>query len=260
MLVFKFTGFASPNFTQIPDEAFDFLMPRLSPAEWKVLCYIMRRTFGFKKSSDDISLKQMVEGIQKKDGTVLDEGTGLSKAGVAKCVTSLLAMEIIIAVRNRSREHGDEATTYQLHFAGLTLSTPLTPVSTQLTGGLPQSGQARVYSVDTQDTVEQETVLQETDPDLSKDEPTENLSNRITIITTQLNDEEHLESNITQARRIFMRSGMSEGTFIRDFVDEAYRRAYHQRGVKKPGDKPFTRNRAPYFFAVLRDLLGHKTG
>ena len=51
-----FQGFSAPNYTQVPDELFDDLMTDLSGAELKVLLYIIRRTFGFKKTEDTISL------------------------------------------------------------------------------------------------------------------------------------------------------------------------------------------------------------
>ena len=41
-----FEGFSSPNYTQVPDELFDILMPSLTDAELRVLLYIIRRTFG----------------------------------------------------------------------------------------------------------------------------------------------------------------------------------------------------------------------
>ena len=74
-----FSGFSNPNYTQVPDELFDVLMPQLSDIELRVLMYIVRRTFGFKKSADNISLKQIVEGIRGKDGLPLDRGAGVSK-------------------------------------------------------------------------------------------------------------------------------------------------------------------------------------
>ena len=83
---FHFVGFSSPNTTSVPDDFFDVLAPNLSEAELRVLIYIMRRTFGFKKESDTISLKQMVEGITTRDGRMLDQGTGMSKPGVTKGV------------------------------------------------------------------------------------------------------------------------------------------------------------------------------
>src|SRR5438046_638004 len=76
---FEFTGFSAPRYTQVPDELFDILLPILTEAELKVTLYIIRRTFGFKKDSDDISFRQLEKGITTKDGKVLDRGTGLSK-------------------------------------------------------------------------------------------------------------------------------------------------------------------------------------
>ena len=58
----KFPGFRSPNYTQVPDKVFDELLSELNLAELKVLLYIIRRTFGFKKSSDNI-----VKGKTKGD-------------------------------------------------------------------------------------------------------------------------------------------------------------------------------------------------
>jgi hypothetical protein len=69
-----FNGFIFPTTTPIPDQVFDELLHLLSGNELKVLLYICRRTFGFKKESDTISLNQMVNGITTRDGRVLDRG------------------------------------------------------------------------------------------------------------------------------------------------------------------------------------------
>src|SRR5919198_5345832 len=111
---FFYKGIPSLNGTIVPDDVFDVLMPVCTGAEFKVLAYIVRRTFGFKKESDAISLKQMVDGIHKRDGEVLDRGTGLSKATAVVAIKGLIAKGIIEAQRNRSKERGDEATTYRL--------------------------------------------------------------------------------------------------------------------------------------------------
>jgi|SRR5665811_861251 len=92
-----FDGFANPNYTQVPDELFDLLMPVLSDAELRVLLYIVRRTFGFKRDSDTISLSQMVSGITTKEGQVLDTGTGLSKSTVARGLKGLRDQGVIVA-------------------------------------------------------------------------------------------------------------------------------------------------------------------
>ncbi len=71
-----FRGFRFPNTTPVPDELFDELLADLSGAELKVLMYICRRTFGFKKERDTISLSQIASGIVTREGRVLDKGTG----------------------------------------------------------------------------------------------------------------------------------------------------------------------------------------
>ena len=49
----------------------------LTASEQKVLDYLLRHTWGFKKNSDMISLSQFMKGITKKNGEILDTGTGL---------------------------------------------------------------------------------------------------------------------------------------------------------------------------------------
>ena len=111
---YEFQGFLSPNTTPVPDVLFDELLQRLDNAELRVLLYIIRRTYGFKKNSDDISIGQMVDGIKRKNGTVLDGGTGMAKSSVTRALRGLIAKKIIIARRNQSRERGNEPTTYAL--------------------------------------------------------------------------------------------------------------------------------------------------
>ena len=118
-----FPGFLRPTTTPVPDEVFDLLMHQVSHAELRVLLYIIRRTFGFKKDKDNISLSQMVNGIKTKDGKVLDGGTGLARSGVAKAIKGLADKGIIVATRNSSPEKGNEPTTYALRFMHDPLST-----------------------------------------------------------------------------------------------------------------------------------------
>ena len=119
---FEFQGFQFPTTTPVPDEVFDILLPQLTHAEVRVLLYIIRRTFGFKKEKDNISLGQMVNGITTREGRVLDGGTGLAKSGVAKAIKGLLEKRVIVAQRNRSQERGNEPTTYALRFKSDPLS------------------------------------------------------------------------------------------------------------------------------------------
>jgi phage replication O-like protein O len=94
-----FPGFPFPNTTQIPNDVFDTLMPQLSGGELKVLLYICRRTFGFQKDSDRISLSQISKGIITKTGKVLDHGTGLCKRHVITALKTLEKKNIITVTR-----------------------------------------------------------------------------------------------------------------------------------------------------------------
>src|SRR5215212_4319178 len=121
-----FPGFDEPRYTLVPDVFFDVLAPGLTESELRVLVYIIRRTYGFKKRDDNISLKQMVEGIVTKDGVVLDHGTGMAKSGVALGIKGLLSKGVVVAQRNQSAEKGHEPTTYALRFKADPLSTKWT--------------------------------------------------------------------------------------------------------------------------------------
>src|SRR5215211_5245587 len=154
---FVFTGFDSPNTTQVPDAFFDVVAPQLSEAELRVALYIIRRTFGFKKDSDTISLRQMVEGITTRDGRVLDRGTGLKKSAVANALNGLERKGIILSQRNRSRERGNEPTTYALNIKNR-------PLSVSVDKGLSiHADKPLSVPVDTQYTERQHTVLQQTE-------------------------------------------------------------------------------------------------
>ena len=61
----------------------------LNGAEFKVLWYILRHTFGWQKTSDKISISQICKGIQRKDGIWIDKGTGLSRKWIMKSLTAL---------------------------------------------------------------------------------------------------------------------------------------------------------------------------
>lgn len=111
----KFLGFSEPNYTQIPNIIIDKIMPFLTGNEFKVLTYIARRTLGFHKVQDSISLSQLVSGI-KRNGRVVNYGTRLSKATVARCLNSLEKKGYIVRVRRSNEARGDLPTGYSLRF------------------------------------------------------------------------------------------------------------------------------------------------
>lgn len=110
-----------PNSTQVPDVILDHWMSALSGAELKVLLYVARRTYGFGKAHDRISLQQLSRGIRRRDGSVLDRGTGLSVSSVARAVKSLEERGLLVRELNVDTATGEhEQTTYHLNldFAG----------------------------------------------------------------------------------------------------------------------------------------------
>jgi DNA-binding transcriptional ArsR family regulator len=162
----RFRGFRSPTYTQVPDELFDELLPELSGAELKVLLYIIRRTFGFKRDRDSISLSQMLNGVQSRSGEMLDRGAGVSKPTLLQALRSLEERGIIETERRRSAEKGDEPTVYTLRFAPDQRSgqKPIRPLVNKLDHGGGQESSPPAWS---KNLTTQETVSQQTDFDLS---------------------------------------------------------------------------------------------
>lgn len=105
-----------PNSTQIPDLILDHWMAELSGAEFKVLLYIARRTYGFGKDRDTISLSQIAHGLTRRDGTVLDRGTGVSRASVARALKVLEERGAIVRKTNLSAKTREfEENTYSIN-------------------------------------------------------------------------------------------------------------------------------------------------
>ncbi len=111
-----FAGFSEPRFTSTPDEFFDRLMPTLTLAETRIVLYIIRRTFGFKKRADAISLDQLENGIRRKDGTELDRGTGLSRRAILPAIRSLIEKGVIEKKAQMDPRFGSRASLYSLRF------------------------------------------------------------------------------------------------------------------------------------------------
>lgn len=114
----RFKGFARPNTTPCPDELFDRFMYELTYAELKVLLYIIRRTYGFKKANDTISLKQISEGIVKKDGVRLDRGADIDRRTAMRAIKRLETKGLILIHRTKLGNGNHAINTYSLRFQG----------------------------------------------------------------------------------------------------------------------------------------------
>ena len=89
-----------PNYTQTPNDLFDYWLPHLGEAELKVLLVIMRKTFGWHKQRDRISISQ------------LSKITGLLRETVINATKSLVQKGVII--KDVIGEKGSQETYYEL--------------------------------------------------------------------------------------------------------------------------------------------------
>ena len=251
-LPFHFDGFDEPNYTMVPDQVFDVLLPELTHPELKVLLYITRRTFGFKKRSDSISLSQLINGIVTRDGRVLDRGTGLSRSSVRRGINGLLEKGAIVAIQNNSPDRGSEPTTYALRFKGeVQPRTP--PVSSAEPGGDSPMDTTPVHG-----RTPQETVKQETERHISnghaEEETTEDdkVIRRVGVeLARELGDSAPEKSIESRTINLWRESGKSRAEFVKNLY-EARRRTRLYQGKQPPNT--VIRSKPAYFFRILEDL------
>ena len=97
--------------TATPDWLFDEVAPDLDKAPLKVLLYIVRRTCGFRKLADAISLNQFQHGIVTRDGRQLDKGCGVTNRTTLLHALDELEARGLIAHQDAIHADGGNATT-----------------------------------------------------------------------------------------------------------------------------------------------------
>jgi hypothetical protein len=274
----------------VPDELFDEHLSALSGAELKALLYIVRRTFGFKKDSDNISLNQLLTGITTKGGKRLDSGTGLSRSSLVAALKGLVEKNLIISEHRVSSDRGNEPTNYRLNV--------LYP-STKIELGESENRTRLVRKSNPQETVLQQTEEQETDhtnirmapifsekspktdansqscdpqPDNGQDkaedfveendEDREIIREYVHDFGRELGDKSKLRSSVSRAYNLFRKSGVSREAFIA--------RMYEAKSITQERTADI-RNRQPddgkvlpakskmgYWFGTLSNLLDGK--
>ncbi len=111
---YKLNALSKPNTTPFPNFYMDWLMAYLTGEEWKVLSYIVRRTYGFHDEDipKGIAVSCIANGfLSKKDGAQLELGTGLSTATICKALDFLEELGIIIVTKQMRAP-----TLYQINF------------------------------------------------------------------------------------------------------------------------------------------------
>lgn len=92
----------APNTTHIPNAIFDYWMAILSPGEFKVLLAICRKTLGWRKVRDRISLRQ------------IEVMTGLSKKGIVTILQTLVEYDLIVKLQSIDEYGRTDPNLYEL--------------------------------------------------------------------------------------------------------------------------------------------------
>lgn len=89
------------NYTAVHNAVFDVLMPSLPPNAFKVLCFIIRKTVGWRRESDTLSYSQLMDG------------TGIVSSATLRTAIKILAERQIIIVTDGEGQW--TAASYQLN-------------------------------------------------------------------------------------------------------------------------------------------------
>ncbi len=144
--------------TATPDWVFDDVAPDLAKAPLKVLLYIVRRTCGFRKSADAISLTQFQHGITTRDGRQFDKGCGVTNRSTLLRALADLEARGLIGHQDVIRADGGNATTIYYLLGpgqgqgGSATSAPPPPVVLGDRGGVPSAHPPRVRPAHPQQT------------------------------------------------------------------------------------------------------------
>ncbi len=103
------------GFIPIPNSIFDKYLGELTPSEFSVLMAIIRKTWGWKKTEDRISVSQLISM------------TSLGKNTVIRCLESLQKKKLISTKKRHNR-----TTKIKLLIGGAKMGTPIPKMGTQL--------------------------------------------------------------------------------------------------------------------------------
>jgi hypothetical protein len=96
------------GYTPMPHWHYDRVEGKVTSEDWKVLSYACRRTLGFGKKQDRISLSQFVSGAMMYNGEeIRDEGTGLSRDAVINSQDFLHEVGLMVQMEpNNAKNQG----------------------------------------------------------------------------------------------------------------------------------------------------------
>lgn len=91
------------RFDPVPSLLIEEWLPHLNLPELRVLLYICRRTWGFRKEWDAISYEQFSDGIKDRRGKQVDSGTGFGKTYIRAALSALKEKGLIEIKVNKTR-------------------------------------------------------------------------------------------------------------------------------------------------------------
>jgi hypothetical protein len=312
---FHFAGFGRPksNYFKMPKEWTNLTAKMNSLAEVKVVEYVLKHTWGYQEFgiAKKITTDEFINGRRRKDGSRMDDGTGLDaksvRSGLQKAVEHGLIIEevndsdlgrikkyYLIRMSVESSEE-IEAEEGEVDEAEISRQIGKVSPSEQIGKISPPDRESfharggnfrertekdtleRYFKKDTDNSkFEGAQPLKENGAQTAAEEPAEQgesrsngrdqgtkrvYSQQIASVLTDfsrhiLNDPEHTPSNVTRATNLWDKSGLGEEEFVALLYEAKEKTLSHSGSIKKTANGfRGTKNRAPYFFGVLEDLV-----
>lgn len=93
------------RFDPIPSLLIEEWLPLLTLPELRCLLYICRRTWGFKKEWDAITIEQFCRGVKNREGKQVDVGIGFGETYVRDTLRGLEKRGLIEIKHRKTRAH-----------------------------------------------------------------------------------------------------------------------------------------------------------
>ena len=253
-----FRGFRFPAYTQTPNELFDELAPRLTEAELRVLLYVVRRTFGFHKQADAISLSQMTGGITTANGEALDHGTGMSRSAVWRGAKGLVEKGVLTVDRLKHPDGEYETNVYHLRFAedmrvSLQENYPISPRE-QGVGAQEREQKTSRQKKAGQKSLESSNGIS---PHVDKYD-----GDRLALLpyaqdlAREFNDQAPLASTTTRLVNLYRASGLELETFLDRMMQSRAITQERTGAIRGRSEGLGPKPKMAYFLSVLEDLAG----
>lgn len=91
------------RYLPVPKQLVEAEMHSLSGSELKVYLYLLLRTVGWNKITDTPTVEQICSGLRRRDGSIVDMGTGLKRSAVKLAIRSLEKRTWVTVIREHNK-------------------------------------------------------------------------------------------------------------------------------------------------------------